>query len=149
MIRNVSFNSMSTLIYRSEWYSVFKVLSSVYSGTDKESSHTPGEERVLFSLFRINLFLRFPYHHHRRNCHFWAMAFLRRFCQIWSGFHFFGFRNSNCFAEQGRQYIAQHPTWRTRSLYLCPPVTGWPSYAPRHRLLFSSPTTRRGTVEVF
>jgi hypothetical protein len=22
------------------------------------------------------------------------------------------------------------PTWRTRSLYLCPPVTGWPSYTP-------------------
>jgi hypothetical protein len=44
----------------------------------------------------------------------------------------------------------QPPTWRSRSLYLCPPVTGWPSYAPRHRVPFSSPsTTRRATVGVF
>jgi hypothetical protein len=25
----------------------------------------------------------------------WAIAFLTRFCQIWSGVHFFGFRNNN------------------------------------------------------
>jgi hypothetical protein len=24
------------------------------------------------------------------------------------------------------------PTWRTRSLYLYPPGTGWPGYTPRH-----------------
>jgi hypothetical protein len=42
------------------------------------------------------------------------------------------------------------PTWRTRSPYLYPPGTGWPSYTPRHRVPFSSPfTTRRTTVEVF
>jgi hypothetical protein len=42
------------------------------------------------------------------------------------------------------------PTWRARSPYLYPPGTGWPSYTPRHWVLFSSsPTTRRATVEVF
>jgi hypothetical protein len=42
------------------------------------------------------------------------------------------------------------PTWRARSPYLYPPVTGWPSYTPRHWVPFSSPpTTRRATVEVF
>jgi hypothetical protein len=33
------------------------------------------------------------------------------------------------------------PTWRTRSPYLYPPGTGWPSYTPRHRVHFSSPPT--------
>jgi hypothetical protein len=46
------------------------------------------------------------------------------------GFHFFGFRNNNVFTEQGRQPCVQPPTWRTRSLYLYPPVTGWPSIPP-------------------
>jgi hypothetical protein len=42
------------------------------------------------------------------------------------------------------------PTWRTRSLYLCSLVTEWSSYTPRHRVLFSSPSTsRRAIVEVF
>jgi hypothetical protein len=42
------------------------------------------------------------------------------------------------------------PTWRTRSPYLYPTATGWPSYTPRHSVHFSSPpTTRSGTVEVF
>jgi hypothetical protein len=42
------------------------------------------------------------------------------------------------------------PTWRSRSPYLYPPGTGWPSYTPRHWVPFSSPlTTRRATVEVF
>jgi hypothetical protein len=27
------------------------------------------------------------------------------------------------------------PTWRTRSLYLYPPGTGWPGYSPRHWVL--------------
>jgi hypothetical protein len=40
------------------------------------------------------------------------------------------------------------PNSRARSQYLYPPGTGWPSYTPRHCVLFSSrPTTRR--VEVF
>jgi hypothetical protein len=83
-----------------------------------------------------------PYHHHWQKCLISAIAFLRRFCQIASGFHFFGFRNSNSFTEQSRQPRVQPPAWRTRSLYLYPPVTGW--------VRFSSPsTTRRDTVEVF
>jgi hypothetical protein len=28
------------------------------------------------------------------------------------------------------------PTWMARSLYLCPPGTGWPSYTPRHWVTF-------------
>jgi hypothetical protein len=53
------------------------------------------------------------------------------------------------FTEQHGLPCVQPPTWRTRSLYLCSLVTGWPSYTPRHRVPFSSPsTTRRATVEV-
>jgi hypothetical protein len=55
-------------------------------------------------------------------------------------FHLFGFCNSNFFAEQGCQPCIQPPTWRTRSLYLCPPETGWPSYTPRPWVPFSSPS---------
>jgi hypothetical protein len=35
------------------------------------------------------------------------------------------------------------PTWRTSSLYLYPPGTGWPSYNPRHCVPFLSPPTKR------
>jgi hypothetical protein len=59
------------------------------------------------------------------------------------------FATNVLFKEQGHQPCVQLPTWRTRSLYLCPPVTGWLSYTPRHRVPFSSPsTTRRAKVEV-
>jgi hypothetical protein len=35
-------------------------------------------------------------------------------------------------------------------MYLCPPVTGWPSHTPGHRVRFTSAsTTRRATVEIF
>jgi hypothetical protein len=41
------------------------------------------------------------------------------------------------------------PTWRARSPYLYPPGTGWPNYALRHWVHFSSPpTNHRATVEV-
>jgi hypothetical protein len=41
-------------------------------------------------------------------------------------------------------------TWWSRSLYLYPPETGWPSYNPKHWVPFSlPPTTHRATVEVF
>jgi hypothetical protein len=54
------------------------------------------------------------------------------------------------FTQQSRQPCVQPPTWRIWSLYLCPPVTGWPSYTPRHRGHSSSPSTTRGaTVVVF
>jgi hypothetical protein len=38
------------------------------------------------------------------------------------------------------------PTWSTRSPYLYPPGTGWPSYTPTHCVPFSSPPTARGSV---
>jgi hypothetical protein len=42
------------------------------------------------------------------------------------------------------------PNWRTRSPYLYPPDTEWPSYTPRRWVTCSSPpTSRRVTVEVF
>jgi hypothetical protein len=42
------------------------------------------------------------------------------------------------------------PTWRARSPYLYPLVTGWRSYTPRHWVPFSSaPTAHRAMVEVF
>jgi hypothetical protein len=54
------------------------------------------------------------------------------------------------FTEQDRQPCVQTPTSRSRSLYLCPPVTGWPNYIPRLRVPFSkTSTTRRATVEAF
>jgi hypothetical protein len=37
------------------------------------------------------------------------------------------------------RFVANPPTRRTRSLYICPPVTGWPSYTPRHWVPFLSP----------
>jgi hypothetical protein len=50
---------------------------------------------------------------------------------------------------QGRQPCVQPPTWRTRSLYLYPPGTGWPSYTTRHRVPFSLLSmTHRATVEM-
>jgi hypothetical protein len=40
-------------------------------------------------------------------------------------------------------------TWWVRSPYLYPPGTGWPSYRPRHWVLFSlPPTTRMATVDM-
>jgi hypothetical protein len=90
-------------------------------------------------------------HHYWQNSPFWAIAFLRRFCQIglFLAIHFFGFRN-NFFTEQGRQPCAQPPNMKIMFPYLCPPVTGWPSYTPRHRTHFILPfTTHMVTVEVF
>jgi hypothetical protein len=39
---------------------------------------------------------------------FGAIAFLRKLCQVASGFHFLGFRNNNFFTEQGRQPCVQN-----------------------------------------
>jgi hypothetical protein len=42
------------------------------------------------------------------------------------------------------------PTWRARTPYLYPTGRGWPNYAPRHWVPFSSPpVTRRTTVKIF
>jgi hypothetical protein len=61
-----------------------------------------------------------------------AVAFLRRFCHICHPvFTSFDFTTTVFFTEQGRQPCVQPPTRRTRSLYLCHPVTGWPSYTPQ------------------
>jgi hypothetical protein len=46
--------------------------------------------------------------------------------------------------------IQDSPTLRAKPLYLYTPGTGWPSYTPRHWVLFSSPPmTQRATVEIF
>jgi hypothetical protein len=46
--------------------------------------------------------------------------------------------------------IRDTPNLEVQVTYLYPPGTGWPSYTPRHWVLFPSPpTTRRATVEVF
>jgi hypothetical protein len=42
------------------------------------------------------------------------------------------------------------PTWRSIFPYLYPPETEWPSYSPRHWILFSSPPSiRRAKVALF
>jgi hypothetical protein len=58
-------------------------------------------------------------YHHWQNSPFWAIGFLRRSCQIASGFHFFGIRKNNSFSEQVHQPCIQPWTCRNRSLYLC------------------------------
>jgi hypothetical protein len=71
---------------------------------------------------------------------FHSIVFLRRFCQIVSGFHFFEFHDK-FFTEQGRGSCIQPPTWKNRSVYLDPPVTGWPSYTPEHWVPYLSPSS--------
>jgi hypothetical protein len=64
---------------------------------------------------------------------FWAIASLRQFCQIASGFHFFWFRNN----------ILLHALYPTPNLedqvpkYMFPSAR-WPNYNPRHVLPFTS-----------
>jgi hypothetical protein len=77
-------------------------------------------------------------HYHQQqllqNSTFWGIAFRRRFCKSFvfpAMCHFFGFGNINFCTELGRQPWVQHPTRRTRSLYLCPAVTGWPQLNPQ------------------
>jgi hypothetical protein len=85
-----------------------------------------------------------------RNIPFGAIFFLRRFCQIASSFHFFEFHDSDFFTEQGHQPFFHPSTWRTWSLYLCPPLTGCPSNTLRNRVPFPLPSmTCKATVEVF
>jgi hypothetical protein len=51
-----------------------------------------------------------PYHHHNhwQNSPFWAIAFRTRFCQIASGFHFFGFPK-NIFLQSKVVSLASNP----------------------------------------
>jgi hypothetical protein len=44
------------------------------------------------------------------------------------GLPFLGLRNNNLFTGLDCYSSAQPPTWRTRSPYLWPPETRWPSY---------------------
>jgi hypothetical protein len=115
---------------------------------------------------------RYHHHHHWQNSPFWAIIFLRIFCQTASGFHFFWIWqtihthtyiydcNGSCLcnyflyivyiAEEGRLPCVQPQTWRTRSLYLCPPSDRVAQLYPRHRVPFPSPsTTRRAKVKVW
>jgi hypothetical protein len=67
---------------------------------------------------------------------FWAIAFLRRFCQICLELGqpiFTSLDLATIIFLHGKviKPCVRPPTWRTRSLYLCPPVTGWPSYTPQ------------------
>jgi hypothetical protein len=55
-----------------------------------------------------------------------ATAFLRRFCQITSVSHFFGFRNSDFLHSK----VVHPQTLGTRSLYLCPQWQGGPFIPP-------------------
>jgi hypothetical protein len=79
------------------------------------------------------------------------LAFLRKLRQVCHQiFASLDFRTTFLFTEQDHQPCVQHPTWRTSSLYLSHPVTGWSIYTLRHRVHFSSSsTTRRAAVEVF
>jgi hypothetical protein len=90
------------LVNRSSVILPFDAVCSVATGSVRKKSHR----------------------HHWQNSPYLAVAFLRSFCQSWFGFHFFGFRNSNCFTEQGRQPFVLPRIWGTRSLYLCPPQGG-------------------------
>jgi hypothetical protein len=77
------------------------------------------------------------HHHHWHNSPFWSHSFpykilpdLIRFSLLWiSQLQFY-------FTGQGRQPCVQPPNWRTRSPYVYPPVTGWPSYIPGTGLPF-------------
>jgi hypothetical protein len=101
-----------------------------------------GEIHFNFTNYHLNLsspllgwiFCFVPLHLHWQNSPFWATVFFRRFCQIASGFHFVGFLDNVFFflTEWGSQLYVQTPTWSSKSQYLCPPVTAWPSYTPRH-----------------
>jgi hypothetical protein len=99
--------------------------------------------------------------HHLRNIPFRVKDHLRIFCQIClvlticrtsdhPVFTFLDFAIIFSFAQQGHQPCVQPPTWRARSLYLCPKVSAWPSFTSRHRAPFPSPPTPRGaTMQAF
>jgi hypothetical protein len=95
------------------------------------------------------------HHHHWQSSTFWATGLLRRYCQTCL-FHrelahsvFTSLDFATVIFLKGKVIYpcVQPPTMRTRSLYLCPPVIGWPSYTPRHWDLFSSPMIHRAIVK--
>lgn len=72
------------------------------------------------------------HHHHRQNAPFRSTSCLRRFSQTclfhheldYPVFTSFDFATIIFCTQQGHQPCSQPPSWRIRSLYLCPPVTG-------------------------
>jgi hypothetical protein len=127
--RHSSFLYMYDIYFRIKMWTVYI--------TELDPFHTL--LHILLSVNAVQFIIH--YYQHQQNSHFSAMTFLRRFWQIAFGFHFFGFRNSNSFTEQGRQPCIQPPTWRARYPYLCPLVSAWPSYIPSYWVPFSSPST--------
>jgi hypothetical protein len=69
---------------------------------------------VLKQIVSCEVWTEFLYHLRWQNGPFWATAFIRRFCQIASGFYFFGFHDSDFFVEQVQPCV-EPPTWRTGS----------------------------------
>jgi hypothetical protein len=86
-------------------------------------------------------------HHHWQKSLVCAIAFLRRLCQMASAFKFFGFHDDNLFTEHVLQSCVQPPTWMTRSLCLCTPVTGWSSYTFRQRIPLYDSHGRGGSAD--
>jgi hypothetical protein len=116
---------------------------SLDSGNRDSKSNYRTTRRHILEDTNLQSFL----HHHWQKSPFWAIAFLKRFCQVCrpSGFHVFEFH----ITEKGCHPCVEPPTWRTRSPYLCSPVTGWLSYTPRYRVPFSSlSTTLRAAVKL-
>jgi hypothetical protein len=88
-------------------------------------SYSPDLDIFVFPFFLYFKTIAAGYlHHHWRNNPFWGLSLPQKILAS-SGVHFFGFCNSDFFTEQGCQPCVQPLTWRTKSLYLCPPVTGW------------------------
>jgi hypothetical protein len=86
------------------------------------------------------------HHHHWQNSPFWSVAFFRRFCRNDPVSTSLDFEKVIFFTWPSA--FRPKTNLETRFLYLRPPVTGWPSYTPRHRVPFFSPSTApRGTVE--
>jgi hypothetical protein len=83
---------------------------------------------------------------------FWAIAFLRRFYQIWSGSHFFGFHyyNSYYIPRSSALRPTPPPPLEDQVPVFMSPSDRVAQLNPGHRFPFSSPsTTCRATVEVF
>jgi hypothetical protein len=61
-----------------------------------------------------------------------------------SGFDCFGFRNNIFFYRPRSSALPPTPNLENRVSVFMPPETGWPSYTPRHRVPFSSPSDSQG-----
>jgi hypothetical protein len=102
VLRNKSRTLTTKLETTDFFYSVFFCMYDVRKYKDPVSSYVILNTDVIQTRITVH-----HHHHHRKNDPFWVIAFRRRFCQIPSGFHFFGFRNN--FFYRGRSSIL-HPT---------------------------------------